>query len=266
MDLGLQGKAALVTGGSRGIGMAIARALAREGASVAICARHEEAATAAAAQLSHETGSAVVAFRADTGVADDVVRLVAGAASSLGGLDILVNNAARVGGTGGPDSLAMLNEPMLQEDFNVKIMGYLRCAREAVPHMEPRHWGRIVNIDGMAARHAAGVSGGMRNAAVANFTKVLSEELGPKGITANVVHPAVTLTDAQAERVRQRAAERGVTAEEVEAEMAAGIAIRRLVTPDEIGTAVAFLCSEQAGCITGEAISVSGGSAKGVSY
>ena len=106
----------------------------------------------------------------------------------------------------------------------------------------------------------------MRNAAVANFTKVLSEELGPKGITANVVHPAVTLTDAQAERVRQRAAERGVTAEEVEAEMAAGIAIRRLVTPDEIGTAVAFLCSEQAGCITGEAISVSGGSAKGVSY
>ena len=88
------------------------------------------------------------------------MRLVAEATAALGGLDILVNNAARVGGTGGPDSLAQLNEPMLQGDFNVKIMGYLRCAREAVPHMERAGWGRIVNMDGMAARNAAGISGG----------------------------------------------------------------------------------------------------------
>jgi NAD(P)-dependent dehydrogenase (short-subunit alcohol dehydrogenase family) len=266
MDFGLQGKAALVTGGSRGIGKGIARALAREGAAVAICARHEDDAKAAAAEIARETGANVVAFRADTGVADNVTKLVADAATALGGLDILVNNAARVGGSGGPDSLTQLNEPMLLEDFNVKIMGYLRCAHLAVQHMESKHWGRIVNIDGMAARHAAGVSGGMRNAAVANITKSLSEELGPKGITANVVHPATTLTDIQIERVRARAAERGVTTEEIEAEMAQGIAIRRLVTVEEIGATVAFLCSEQAACITGESLSVSGGSFKGVSY
>ena len=148
MDLGLAGKAALVTGGSRGIGYAIAAQLAREGASVAICGRNEQAAIDAAATLSQETGSRIIAFRADTGSPEDIKHFVESAARELGGVDILVNNAARVGGTGGPDSFAEFNEPMILDDFNVKVMGYLRCAREAVPHMERRGWGRIVNIDG----------------------------------------------------------------------------------------------------------------------
>ena len=266
MDLGLAGKRALVTGGSRGIGKAIARELAREGASVAICGRNEETIEASAAELARQTGGRVVAFRADTGNADDVKRLIADTVSTLGGLDILVNNAARVGGTGGPDSLAELNEPMLYDDFNVKIIGYLRCAHEAAPHMVAKGWGRIVNIDGMAARNAAGVSGGMRNAAVANFTKVLSEELGPKGITANVVHPAAAKTEATMERFEARAKERGISVEEVEMEAAKNTAIRRIVTTEEIASVVAFLCSEQAQCITGEAIAATGGSTRAVSY
>ena len=266
MDLGLAGKRALVTGGSRGIGRAIAHELAREGAAVAICARDGKAAEAAAAELSAETGARVIAFRADTGRDADVKRLVASAAQTLGGLDVLVNNAARVGGTGGPDTLAELNEQILLDDFNVKIMGYLRCAREAAPHMETGGWGRIVNIDGMAARVAGGVSGGMRNAAVVNFTKVLSEEFGPKGITVNAVHPGTTRTERLAGRLAATAERRGITPAEAEEAVVQQIAIRRIVGAEEIASVVAFLCSEQAGCITGEAISASGGSTKAVFY
>ncbi len=266
MDLGIAGKKALVTGGTRGIGYAVAMELAREGVDVALCARGGAAATAVAEEIAKATGAKVVGFQADTGVADDVTELVADAAAALGGLDILVNNAARVGGTGGPDSLAQLNEPMLQGDFNVKIMGYLRCAHEAVPHMERAGWGRIVNMDGMAARNAAGISGGLRNAAVMNFTKVMSEELGPKGITVNAVHPAVSKTEALIDRLRVNAERDGTTVEEAERRIANANAIKRLITAEEIAAVTVFLCSQQAGCITGEAVAPAGGNSRSVFY
>jgi NAD(P)-dependent dehydrogenase (short-subunit alcohol dehydrogenase family) len=145
------------------------------------------------------------------------------------------------------------------------MLGYLRCAKEAYPHMEAKGWGRIVNIDGLATRQAAGVSGGMRNAAVMNATKVLSEELGPKGITVNAVHPGATKTEALAPRLAGQMERTGKTLEEVEADMAAGLAIRRLVTAPDIANVVAFLCSEQAAAITGESISAGGGN-KAVFY
>lgn len=266
MDLGLTGKTALVTGGSRGIGKAIARELAREGVHVAICGRDEQAAKAAADELSKETGGKVIAFRADTGKAEDVKRFVADAAAALGGVDILVNNAARIGGTGGPDSLAQLNEPMIHDDFNTKILGYLRMAHEAAPYMERKGWGRIVNIDGLGARNGGSMSGGLRNAAVANFSKGMSDELGPKGITVNVVHPATTATSGWEDRVAAAANRQKTTPQQAEAAMGNGNAIRRLVTAEEIGTVVAFLCSQQAGCITGETIAAAGGASRGVVY
>jgi NAD(P)-dependent dehydrogenase (short-subunit alcohol dehydrogenase family) len=266
MDFGISGKVALVTGGSRGIGYGIATQLSREGAAVAICGRNEEAAKAAAAAIAKETGGKIAAFRADTGNIDDIKALIASTVAELGGLDILVNNAATIGGTGGPDTLAELNEPLLSADFQVKMLGYLRCSREAYPHMENKGWGRIVNIDGMAARQAAGVSGGMRNAAVMNATKVLSEELGPKGITVNAVHPGASKTEALAPRLQPRADRTGETIEEIEAEMAKGLAIRRLVTADDIAFVVAFLCSTQAACVTGESVSAAGGGTKAVFY
>jgi NAD(P)-dependent dehydrogenase (short-subunit alcohol dehydrogenase family) len=266
MDLGLKGKVALVTGGSRGIGYAIAQVLAAEGASVAICGRGEDAVKAAAQALSKETGSRVVGFRADTGDAGDVAALVDATVSELGGLDILVNNAASIGGTGGPDTLAQLNEPLLNSDFQVKMLGYLRCAKAAYPHMEAKGQGRIVNIDGMATRMAAGISGGMRNAAVMNATKVMSEELGPKGITVNAVHPGATLTEALAPRLAGQAEQTGKSVETLMEEMAQGLAIRRLVTATDIANVVAFICSDQAATITGESISVAGGGSKAVFY
>ena len=266
MDFGITGKRALVTGGTRGIGYAIAWELAREGVDVALCARGESAAHEAAAEIAAGTGVRVVGFRADTGIAEDVMRLVADAADTLGGLDILVNNAARVGFAGGPDTLTQLNEEMLRDDFDVKIMGYLRCAQQAVPHMERAGWGRIVNMDGMAARNAAGISGGLRNAAVMNFTKVMSEELGPKGITVNAVHPAVSRTEALVERLERTAEREGITLAEAEQRAASSNAIRRLVTVEEIASVVVFLCSEQAGCITGEAVAPAGGNSRAVFY
>jgi NAD(P)-dependent dehydrogenase (short-subunit alcohol dehydrogenase family) len=266
MDFGLGNKVALVTGGSRGIGYAIAQQLAEEGASVAICSRDLDASTKAAAELSKATGSKVVGFRADMGNAGDIKALIVSTVAELGRLDVLVNNAASIGGTGGPDTLAQLNEQLLNDDFQVKMLGYLRCSKEAYPHMEAKGWGRIVNIDGMAARMAAGVSGGMRNAAVMNATKVLSEELGPKGITVNAIHPGASKTDALAPRLQGQMERTGKTLEEIEADMAAGLAIRRLVTGPDIANVVAFVCSEQAATLTGESISVAGGGSKAVFY
>ena len=231
-----------------------------------ICARDETAARDVAAEIAAGTGVRVVGFRADTGIAEDVMRLVADAADALGGLDILVNNAARVGFAGGPDTLTQLNEEMLRDDFDVKIMGYLRCAQQAAPYMERAGWGRIVNMDGMAARNAAGISGGLRNAAVMNFTKVMSEELGPKGITVNAVHPALSRTEALVERLEGTAQREGITLAEAEERIARNNAIRRLVTVEEIASVVVFLCSEQAGCITGEAVAPAGGNSRAVFY
>lgn len=265
MDLDLKGKAALVTGGSRGIGKATARALAREGVSVAICSRNETEAKAAAEELAKDTGARILGFRADTHSAEDIRNLVVGTVAAFGRLDILVNNAARVGGSA-PDALATVTDDLIVSDFETKMLGYVRCAREAVPHMTRNGWGRIVNVSGMAARTGGGVSGGMRNAAVSNLTKVLADELGPKGITVNCVHPGAVVTELLPARMQVQAAARQTTVDHVVQQMGQGNAIRRIVTADEVAAVIAFLCSPRAIAITGENIGVSGGGARAVFY
>src|SRR6476659_11323146 len=135
MDLELRGKTALVTGGSRGIGKAIARELAREGADVAIVARDAVALAATAAELRAETGRRIAALTADTGDDASVERMVAEAVAALGRIDILVNCAARPGGQAPPPALADITDAIFWDDVNVKVLGYLRCAREVAPHM-----------------------------------------------------------------------------------------------------------------------------------
>ena len=262
MELELTGKVALVTGGSSGIGKACARELAQEGADVVICARRPEPLEAAARELSQETGRRVLAVPADTSNVEQVNGLVQTTVQTLGRVDILVNNAGMVGGIArGP--LADVSDEDVMEDVTAKFMGYLRCARAVIPHMKRQGWGRIINVGGLAARQA-GTIGGARNLAVVHLTKNLSEEMGPFGITANVIHPGATRTERTSDILAGRAEQLGVDVEEAENEMYGGNAIRRIVEAREIAYLVCFLASPKSVSITGEVIAAGGGVGRAV--
>src|SRR3990172_1721346 len=265
MDLRLTGKVALVTGGSRGIGKAIALELAREGVDLAICGRNLPALEEAARELQEHTGRRILPVVADVSRTDQVEAMVARAAEAFGAIHILVNNAAAVGGlAGGP--LATIDDAAVLEDFNTKYLGYLRCARSAAPHMQRQGWGRIINIGGLAARHAGPISGGARNVAVVHLTKTLADELGPHGATAKVIHPSTTRTERRQGEWAAQADRQGISVEELERRMAAGNAIRRMVDASEIAYVATFLASEKAAAITGEVIVASGGAGRSVYY
>lgn len=152
MDLELHGKRALVTGGSKGISLAIARQLAAEGADVALAARNAAEVEAAAEALANETSRKVVGLMADTNDDPSVKALIAETGRELGGLDILVDAAAQAGGQSPPPPLAGVTDALFWDDVSVKVLGYRRTAREAAPHMIAGGWGRIINITGLAAR------------------------------------------------------------------------------------------------------------------
>ncbi len=267
MDLELQGKRALVTGGSRGIGKAVALGLAQEGADVAILARDPVRLAAAAAELSAASGRKVVAVVADTTDDAQVARAVAQAMLELGGgIDILVNAAAEPGGYAAPPQLADISAEFLQREIDVKVMGYIRVAREVAPGMKQRGWGRIVNISGLAARQAGNAVGSIRNVAVAALTKNLADELGPAGITVTVVHPGLTRTERTGDLVRSQAKAQGLTEEAVLARMAGANSIRQLVDASEVASVVVFLASPKSIAINGDAIAAGGGAPRSIHY
>ena len=202
MDLELQGKRAIVTGGSRGIGKQIARLLGFEGVDVAIAARDPERLAATAEELSAETGRRVLPYTVDTGDDASVREMVQKAAADLGGVDILVNGAAMPGGFAPPPKLADITVEAFWDDMNVKVMGYIRCAREAAPYMIANGWGRIISLSGMAARQSGTTIGSMRNVSVVAMTKNLADELGEHGINVTVVHPGGTRTERTSARGR----------------------------------------------------------------
>jgi NAD(P)-dependent dehydrogenase (short-subunit alcohol dehydrogenase family) len=259
MDLQLDGKRALVTGGSKGIGRAIARQLALEGVDLVIAARNVADVDIAARELATETGRKIVGLTVDTQDDSSVRALVAATVAALGGLDILVNAAAKPGGQAPPPKLAEITDDLFWDDVNVKVMGYLRMAREAAPHMAAAGWGRIINISGLAARQTGSIIGSIRNVAVSALTKNLADELGPKGINVTVVHPGLTRTEKTAPLVAARAASAGVSPEEIEQRLAANVTIGRLVDMAEIADVVAFLASPRSVAINGDAIACGGG-------
>jgi NAD(P)-dependent dehydrogenase (short-subunit alcohol dehydrogenase family) len=270
MDLGLQGKQAIVTGGSRGIGKAIARELAREGVDVAIVARTPEPLAAAAQELAAETGRRVIPLPADVTNKERVDRVVAEAADRLGGLHILVNSGSYPGGTAtGP--IETIKDEELLTDFDVKYMGALRCARAAIPYLKTQGWGRIINISGNNARTAGNLSGGARNVSLVHLTKTLAVQLGRYGITVNCIHPGITRTERTPSLLATRAAELGMTPEEAERRDFApdsprGNAICRMVDASEIASVTAFLASEKSWAISGELIVATGGAGRAVFY
>ena len=190
MDFGLQGKNAVVTGGSRGIGKAIARELAREGVDVAIASRTLEPLEATAQEIAVETGQRVIPLVVDVTQREQVDRVMAEAAEKLGGLHILVNSGSYPGGSPtatGP--IETVSEDDLLYDFDVKYVGALRCARAAIPFLKEHGWGRIINISGANARNAGNLSGGARNVALVHLTKTLSTQLGQYGIHRQLYPP-----------------------------------------------------------------------------
>ena len=272
MDLGLQGKKAIVAGASRGIGKAIAIDLAREGVDMAIVSRSQADLDKTAQEIRDDTGRTVIPIALDVTQRDQVDRVVAEAAAQLGGLHILVNSASLPGGsataTGPIDSV--VDEDLIS-DFNVKYVGALRMSRAAIPFLKEQGWGRIINISGGNARNAGNLSGGARNVSMVHMTKTLSVQLGRFGITVNCIHPGITRTERTPGMLEARAAQLGITAEELEKQDFApdaprGNAICRMVDAMEIAYVTSFLASDRAWSITGEVISANGGVGTSVYY
>ncbi|GAA2339377.1 SDR family oxidoreductase [Streptomyces kunmingensis] len=259
MDLLLKGLRAVVTGGSRGIGLAVGRALAQEGASVALVSRTASSVEEQAAALRAETGAEVIGVAADTGVDASVTEMAAVVRERLGGVDILVNNAAAT-------NPGTISEDDLEAEINVKVRGYLRCACAFAPDMTERGWGRIINIGGLAARRSGSVVGSIRNVAVSALSKNLADELGPGGVNVVSVHPAATRTDTFTDILGRRAEALGCSPQELERQFAASVSIGRIVEPHEVAAVVAFLASPLSVALNGDPVFAGGGTKGPIHY
>jgi NAD(P)-dependent dehydrogenase (short-subunit alcohol dehydrogenase family) len=266
MDLQLTGKTAIVTGGSKGIGKAIAATLAQEGADLALFARSEEVLRAAAAEIASTAARKVVPIVCDTGSTAAVDAAVARAAEELGRIDILVNCAAQPGGAPPRPGIEHLPDENFLEQMNVKVLGYTRCARAVVPHMKANGWGRIVNVSGLAARQTGNAIGSMRNVAVSALTKNLADELGPFGINVTCVHPGLTWTEFMEQTMQRQAEQRGETLDQAKERLAQGNSVQRIITSEDIASVVAFLCSPLSVAITGDSIAAGGGVGRAIYY
>ncbi|MCP2243996.1 SDR family NAD(P)-dependent oxidoreductase [Lentzea aerocolonigenes] len=257
----LHGQVAIVTGGGLGIGKAVTQALVRRGAKVVIAARRIEVLKEAAAEIVTEIGGEVFPVAADTTDTASVMAL-AEAAAEIGQVSILVNGAAAPAGLVRNDVETADPEALLA-DLNTKVVGYFRCVKAVVPHMRAHGYGRIVNIGGLTGRSSHALSG-MRNLAIVHMTKVLSDQLGPHGITVNTLHPGVVETEHIHELYAKNAAAEGITPQQVEQNFVNRTPIRRVLSADEVADAVCFLAAPGTGGITGESLGIDGGLTRGI--
>ena len=262
MDLELQGKTALVTGGSKGIGRAIAHALAREGARVVICARDKATLETAARAIAAETRAEITGIAGDLSRLEEVQRVVAEAKGRLGRLDILINNA---GAIRGGDFLKIPDEQWAG-DWSLKLLGYVRMARAVLPLMQAQGGGRIVNVVGAAARNptVTYLPGGIANAGLINFTKGLADLGAPANVLVTAVSPAATATERWDTLMIQQAAAAGKSAEAYRAEAESVYPLKRIARPEDVADLVCFLVSARAAFLTGICITVDGGATRGV--
>lgn len=261
MNLGLEGRFALVTGGSHGIGRAVAIALAAEGCNVAIAARAAPGLEDAAAQIRGAGPARVETLVADATKPDEVRAMVARTNEAFGRIDILVNSigSARLG------DFLQLSEEDWQASLALKLHGIIRCCREVVPHMLAQRWGRIVNVVGHRGRQpeVEAMPAGVANAGLINFTKALGCAYARQGILVNGVSPCPMQTRRLDYMVKARAAIANVSEEAVREEYLRDIPVGRFARPEEIAPLAVFLASERNSYITGEVISIDGGATRG---
>ncbi len=262
MELGLEGRPALVAAASRGLGRASALALAREGARVAICARDRGRVEEARDAIAEETGRPVVALTADVAREADAIRFVREGSEALGGCQILVTNA------GGP-AIGRFDE-LGDEDFrqalDLLFFSAIRMSREALPSMRSAGYGRILLVSSLSVREPIRnlILSSSARGALAGWAKTLSEEVGGDGVTVNAVLPGRVWTDRVRQLTEHTARSEGRSLEEQRAVEEAAIPVGRFGEPDDVGAAVAFLSSARAGYITGTSLVVDGGLHRGL--
>ena len=252
MNLGLKDCRAFITGGSKGLGKACAKALANEGARVFICSRTAEELKRTAAELS-AAGYSI----ADVSRPTEVKRVVAEAIAALGGLDCLVTNA------GGPPTgpFEKASDGDWDTAYELNLMSAVRLIREALPALKASGRGRIVNLTGYGVKEPLTdlvVSDSVR-AGVTVMAKTIASDLAPYGITVNNIAPGPIMTDRLIEILSARAKNLGITLDEQFSLFSQTIPVQRMGKPNEIGDLCAYLCSSQAGYLTGQTIVVDGG-------
>ena len=252
MDLQLKGRVALVTGGSQGIGKAVAATLAQEGASVVIAARGAELLEKVAAEI-RAAGGQVHAIQADVSQATDCERLIAETIKTFGRLDILVNNA----GTSATGEFESVTDEAWLADFELKLFAAIRLARLAVPGMRQHGWGRIINMTNIGAKQprAKSMPTTVTRAAGLAFTKAMSKEFAASNILVNTVCIGLI----KAGQHERKAARAGVPVEQMYEAMGKDIPLGRVGRAEEVGSVVAFLASEAASYVTGSSINLDGG-------
>jgi 3-oxoacyl-[acyl-carrier protein] reductase len=262
MDLGLDGKVALVAAASKGLGRATAEELAREGASIVMCARGEAALLSARDEIASATGAQVLAIAGDVSKPEDVENIVSQALGRFEHVDILVTNA------GGPPSgkFESLSRDMWKNAVDLTLMSVVNLTDRVLPGMKERKWGRIINVTSIAVKQPVEglmLSNSLR-AAVTGFARTLANEVAPFGITVNNILPGYTRTE-RVEQLSAAAAKRdGVTQNAALERWESEIPMRRLGEPKEFAALAAFLASDRASYITAQSIAVDGGWIRGL--
>jgi 3-oxoacyl-[acyl-carrier protein] reductase len=253
VDLGIAGRTALVTASSKGIGKACAELLAANGANVIMCARGAEQLEAAAAEVRRVGRAGVLAVPADITRAEQVEALLARARDEFSVIDILV----AIGGSPKRGGLDDITEEDLLQAFHMSVLALFRLAKALLPAMRARRWGRVVTVQSRAVREPIPelLSSVATRPGVVGMLKYLSKEVAQDGVLVNTVVPGRILTD----RFRAGTAASSLGAEAYLQSKLSDIPVRRLGTPEEVASAVAFLCSERASYINGAVLQVDGG-------
>jgi 3-oxoacyl-[acyl-carrier protein] reductase len=262
MDLGLDGKIALVTAASRGLGRGCAQQLAAEGCRVAICSRDDAAVKQAAAEISTQTDSQVLGFVADMSKPEDIGRLLAQVGQSLGEPEILVTNA----GGPPPGTFASTGLELYEKAVNLNLMSAVRLIHGVTPAMKMKGWGRIIAITSISVKQPIGnlLLSNMARAGLTGFLKTIATELAPYGITVNALLPGTHKTSRIDQLVQHRALQEKKSPAEIIQQMISANPSQTMGDPSDFGAAAAFLASVQARFITGQNLLVDGGNYRGL--